>query len=123
MNRGDTAFLMLNYTLNGDPLTEGSYQEIELQLNPQGNAMSVKKLLSLGEIQWGTVTYEDEHGDEQTFTGYYAFLTQEETFALRNGTNRVQLRILVNDEVGSSAISNVSLGEVLSSKVLTDDTD
>lgn len=121
MNRGDTAILMLDYTFNGDPLQEGAYQEIELQLNPQG--AGVKKLLSLGQIVWGSVTYEDNHGDEQTFTGYYAFLTQEETFNLRNGKNTVQLRVMINDEVGSSAISEMSLGEVLSNKVLTDGTD
>ena len=62
MNRGDTAILMLNYTINGDPLVEGAYQEIELQLNPQGSG--VKKLLSLGDIAWGSVTYEDEHGGQ-----------------------------------------------------------
>lgn len=120
MNRGDTAYLMLNYTLNGDPLTEDSYQEIELQLNPQG-FHSVKKLMSKGEIGWGTLTYEDEHGDEQTFTGYYAHLDQEDTFALGDGINQVQLRVMVSDEVGSSAISSVTLGAVLSREVLIDD--
>ena len=119
MNRGDTAILMLNYTFNGEPLTEGAYQEIELQINPDG--YGVKKLLSLGQIEWGSVTHEDEHGDEQTFTGYYCFLNQVETFDLREGKNAVQLRVMVNSDVGSSAISEITLGEVLSSRVLTYD--
>lgn len=105
MNRGDTAILMLNYTFNGEPLMEGAYQEIELQINPDD--YGVKKLLSLGQIEWGSVTYEDEHGDEQTFTGYYCFLNQAETFDLREGKNTVQLRVMVNSDVGSSAISEI----------------
>lgn len=116
MNRGDTAYLMLNYTINGDPLVEGAYQEIELQINKQGSD-SIKKLLSKEDIKWGTLTYEDGQ-QTKTFTGYYCSLSQEETFSLRNGEMDVQLRILVNDEVGSSAISSVPLGQVLSKKVL-----
>lgn len=30
MRRGDTAYLMLNYTINDEPLVEDAYQEIEL---------------------------------------------------------------------------------------------
>ena len=118
MNRGDTAYLMLNYTLNGDALTQGSYQEIELQINPQDGIRSITKLLSKNEIQWGTLTYEDD--GEKTFIGYYTFLTQEETFKLSVGTSTVQLRIMVNDEVGSSAVSQLELGQVLSRSVLSD---
>ena len=32
MNRGDTAYLMLNYTINGEPLERGTYHEIERRL-------------------------------------------------------------------------------------------
>lgn len=120
MNRGDTAFLLLSYTLNGSPLVEGDYQEIELQLNPQNNYRNVKKLMTAGDIEWGTLTYTDSHGDEQSFTGYYAHLSQEETFNLTNGNNYAQLRIMMNDEVGSSGICQVDLGAVLSFEVLHD---
>ena len=123
MNRGDTAYLMLNYTLNGDPLVQDAYQEIELQIRSQENVSNVKKLMTQGEIEWGTLTYEDDHGVEQSFTGYYAHLDQEDTFALGDGMNDVQLRVMVSDEVGSSAIASMTLGAVLSRKVLTDDTD
>lgn len=119
MNRGDTAYLMLNYTINGDPLTEGAYQEIELQINNQFKTNNIKKLLSKGDILWGTLTYT-EGNVEKTFTGYYARLSQEETFSLTDGESEVQLRILVNDEVGSSAVSSVSFGNVLSRAVLDD---
>ncbi len=117
MNRGDTAYLMLNYTFNGEPLVQGAYQEIELQINPQNGSTGVKKLLSKNEIQWGSLTYE-EGGMEKTFTGYYVSLSQEDTFSLSNGTNRVQLRVMADDEVGSSQVSTVKLGQVLSNKVL-----
>ena len=127
MNRGDTSYLMLNYTINGDPLVEGDYEEIELTINEQSSFRSVKKLLSKGEIEWGTLTYiEDELQNgvitpvQKTFTGYFAHLSQEETFLLQQGGNEVQLRILDNNEVGSSAISTIMLGQTLSSEVLTD---
>ena len=120
MNRGDTSFLMLQYTINGDPLVEGDYQEIELTINEQSSFRCVKKTLSGGGIEWGTLTYDDNEGHPQSFTGYYAHLSQEETFRLGNGANDVQLRILSNDEVGSSAVSSITLGRVLSSEVLVD---
>ena len=120
MNRGDTAYLLLNFTLNGDPLVEGDYQEIELQLNPQSNFKNVKKLMSEGEIDWGTLSYTDSHGDEHSFTGYYAHLSQEETFKLSTGSNYGQLRIKMNDEVGSSGVCQFDLGQTLSMKVLND---
>ena len=118
LNRGDTVCLLLNYSLNGDPLQEGAYQEIELQLNKQDVYNAVKKTLSGGSILWGEVSYLDEHGDPQTFTGYYANLSQEETFRLSSGATNIQLRIMLNEEVGSSAISSINLGQVLSSQVL-----
>lgn len=122
MNRGDTAYLLLNYTLNGEPLVEGAYQEIELQINKESNVHKLKKTLSDGGIQWGTVSYELD-GTEQTFTGYYASLSQSETFGLDDGECKVQLRVMVNDEVGSSAISTITLGQVLSKSVLSDSTE
>lgn len=119
MNRGDTGYLMLNYTLNGDPLEENAYQEIELQINSQAGPRSVTKLLSKGDIRWGTLSYEDK-GVQKTFTGYYASFSQEETFKLSVGKSLVQLRIMVNDEVASSAVSDLTLGETLSGSILVD---
>ncbi len=118
MNRGDTTFLILNYKLNGHDLEKDAYQEIELQINQQGNFNSVKKLLSDESIVWGEVQYLDEDNVEHTFTGYYAFLTQEETFKLTRGKANVQLRIMIDGEVGSSAISDIEIGNALSSKIL-----
>lgn len=117
INRGDTAYLMLDYTLNDEPLVEGAYQEIELQI--KGGKGAVRKTLLEKEIEWATITYEDEEThEEKSFTGYVAHLSQKDTFKLDDGTISVQLRIMVGDEVGSSEISGVDLGQVLSNKVL-----
>ena len=68
-NRGDTAYLLLNYTLNGQPLQEGIYQEIELQINKQGGLSSIKKLYSKGDIFWSDeFTYNDK-GTTKNFEG------------------------------------------------------
>lgn len=117
INEGDTAWLLLNFKLNGEDLQEDAYQEIELQLNPQGEYNAVKKTLSDGSIEWGTVVYTVDD-QEETFIGYIALLSQEETFRLRKGKCSYQLRVLVNDEVGSSAIGEVDIGDALSTEVL-----
>lgn len=116
-NEGDTACLMLNYNLNGNAIVEGAYQEIEFQINPQNSYMSIKKTLSSGDIVWTTVTYEEDN-ETKTFTGYVTYLSQEDTFKLTNGKAKCQLRIMVNDEVGSSAITDFDIGDTLSSEVL-----
>lgn len=117
-NKGDTACLLLNYQVNGSPLVEGAYQEIEFQVNPQLYINSVKKLLSKNEIEWTTVTYEDEEGETQTFTGYVTYLTQQDTFKMGSGDSKVQLRIMMNNEVGSSNYSVITIGDALSGEVL-----
>ncbi len=117
-NKGDTACLLLNYQVNGSPLVEGAYQEIEFQVNPQLYIGSVKKLLSKNEIKWATVIYEDEEGETQTFTGYVTYLTQQDTFRMGSGDSKVQLRIMMNNEVGSSNYSVITIGDALSGEVL-----
>lgn len=114
---GDTTILMLDYQLNGENLTENTYDEIELQLNPQNSFNSVKKLLSKGGITWSTVYYEED-GETKTFTGYVVELSQQDTFKLRDGKTSAQLRIMLDGEVGSSEISIFNIGNTLSTEVL-----
>lgn len=116
-NEGDTACLMLNYQLNGNPLERGAYQEIEFQINDQAHSNSIKKLLSKGEIEWATVTYIEDN-IEKTFEGYICYLTQEDTFKLKQGDSKCQIRIMMGNEVGSSDFCNINLGNALSMKVL-----
>ena len=120
LRRGDTFCIMLEYQVNGEDLVEGAYQEIELQINYDKSAKnSIKKLLSANDITWETVTYKDEiDGTEKTFTGYVVHLNQDETFMLSSGNSTCQLRIKMDDEVGSSETSDFKLGDTLSSKVL-----
>lgn len=118
-NRGDTAYLLLDYTVNGEEMQDGAYQELELQLNRQGKYFNVKKMLSKGEIIWKeNCTYRDKEGVEQTFTGYVASLSQEETFSLRDSIVEIQLRVMIDGEVGSSKKQALDIGDVLSYEVL-----
>ena len=113
MKRGDTCYLLLNYQVNGSDLVEGAYEEIEFQINKDTGSKSIKKLLSSGDIVWKQINYSGG-----SFTGYVVYLDQEETFLLSSGESSVQLRIKMDGEVGSSEIAEVSLGTVLSSKVI-----
>lgn len=118
-NRGDTAYLLLDYTINGEPMQEGEYQELELQINVQGNYRSIKKLLSAGDIFWDdNYTYIDADGDEQTFSGYIVSLDQDDTFLISQGQAEIQLRVLIDGEVGSSQIEELNIGNALSDEVL-----
>ena len=112
-NRGDTIALMLNYQVNGVNIGQGDFDDIELQINKDGSSTGIKKLLSKGEIVWESLDYSGG-----TFTGYVVHLSQDETFALREGESQVQLRVLKRGQVGSSEISDFSLDAVLSNKVL-----
>ena len=118
-NRGDTTYLLLDYKVNGEQMVEGAYQEIELSLNKSDCYFSVRKTLSGGDITWEEdCTYIDSEGVEQTFTGYVAYLDQEETFALEEGNTQIQLSVMLNNEVGSSSMEVLDIGDVLSNKVL-----
>ena len=117
-NEGDTTLLLLDFTINGQPMEEDAYDELELQFNEQCSNTSVRKLLSAGDIVWGTATYEED--DEiKNFTGYVCPLTQEETFKLREGITKCQLRVMLDGEVGSSEIIQFGLGDTLSREVLS----
>ena len=118
-NEGDTGYLMLTYKLNGQDLQENAYQEMEFQINPQSEYNSIKKLLSKGDITWEAMEYQDGT-QTKTFIGYVVHLNQEETFRLQKGTSYCQLRIMVGDEVGSSNISEITMGDALSTQVLND---
>lgn len=119
-NRGDTSYLLLDYTLNAEPLVENAYDEMEFQINHQSGLRSIKKLLSKNEITWGSFVWEDKQHIPHSFTGYAVHLSQEDTFKLKEGTNEVQLRILLDGEVSSSKWTPLDVGKVLSNEVLTD---
>ncbi len=113
MRQGDTITLLLNYQLNGEDLVEGAYDEIELQINKEGNSKAIKKLLSKGEITWETVTLST--GEQ--YTGYLVRLTQNETFTVGSSLS-CQLRIKKDNEVGSSSQTMINSDAILSTQIL-----
>ena len=118
-NRGDKVYLLIGYKVNGQDMQKDAYEEIELQINKQSDFRSVKKLLSTGDIFWGeNLTYLDDKEQEQLFTGYVCALSQEDTFKISDGISNVQLRVMVDKEVGSSSFQDIDLGSVLSDKIL-----
>lgn len=106
-NRGDTLSLTLDYTLDGVPLKQGAYDDIELQIGKEGTRNSIKLLLSKGDIKFDTKTNK-----------YVAFLDQKATFKLQE-ESLYQLRIKVGaDTVASTEVERFNLGTVLSNKEL-----
>lgn len=110
MNKGDT--LRLNFDFvddNDNPLQQGQFEEMELQLNPDKlGVYSMKFLLSTGDIKW------DDDAQK-----YYVVVEQQESLNLPCIV-QYQLRCLLNDVVISSEVSSFDLGRVLSKKVLED---
>jgi len=108
MNKGDT--LRLNFDFVDDdnnPLYEGQFDEMELQLNPDKLGIySMKFLLSTGDIQW------DSEAEK-----YYVTVSQEDSLKLPCEV-WYQLRCLDDGIVISSEVSSFDLGRVLSKKVL-----
>lgn len=104
MNRGDTLYISLDYTFNDMPIEEGQFDEIEMTINKQSKSNCIRLTLSNGRLQWDG-------------THYYAMLTQEETFKL-NDKNEVQTRFRIGNEVESSPIDTIDLGDSLSKRVL-----
>ena len=92
--------------MNGSEIKENDFDEIELQLNYQDKRYALKLLLSEGGIVW-----------DSTLNKYVAYLTQEQTYALKSNVE-YQLRVLKGDTVSSSVIGKFDLGETLSKKVL-----
>lgn len=100
IRRGQTALILLVYTVNGEPLADIAPDEIEFTFG------GVQYYLTDGDIY-----FDDEEG-------YYAvFLSQETTLALK-GVASYQLRVLKDGFVGGSDIEYERIGNALSDVVL-----
>lgn len=109
MNKGDSISFALDFLMDYEPLQRDAYSEIELQFNEEGGTRkNIKLLLSKGQITW-----------DEDLEKYVAKLSQEETFKFPDITS-YQLRILDKDtnEVYSSEIGYIRIGDVLSNMVL-----
>lgn len=100
MNSGDTLKIILNYTVDGEPLPANFEGEIEFSIG--------SKRYLLSEAQIG---YEDG-------VGYCIHLSQEDTFDL-SGVSSYQIRIKnAEGEVVSSGIEKLSFGKSLSKETI-----
>ena len=101
MNKGDALLIELDYTVNGEALQEGEWDDIEFSLNNKSYS------LSNGDIYWD--------GE-----AYVCYLSEADTFDLRF-TNIYQLRLAKDGYVISSPITTWRVGGVLSKKYITGD--
>lgn len=100
MNKGDALLLELDFTVNGESLKEGEWDDIELSL------ASKSYTLANGDIYW-----DGEH--------YVLFMTQEDSMKL-SFTNVYQLRLQKGDYVISSNVQKLRVGGGLSRLILGD---
>ena len=98
MNKGDTVYIILDYTINDEPITEGRFDEIEFYLGEN------RYLLSEGDIVWDSTTEK-----------YYVFVDQEDSFKLTPQTI-YQLRVRSGTDVTSTGIKKLVIGDTISTE-------
>ena len=96
MNSGDTIEILLNYTIDGQPIRQGDFDEIEFSIG------TMRYTLTGGDIVWDS---------EQN--AYIVNLPQKDTLALA-GTNPYQTRLKKDGKVVSSGIKIIKIGESIS---------
>lgn len=99
-NRGDTIDITLAYTINGEPITEGQFDEIEVYVGEN------RYTLTGGDIVWD---------NEQEM--YTIFIDQEDSFKLTTKTE-YQTRFKIGVNVISSKIKYIPIGKTLSNEVI-----
>ena len=107
MNRGDATVISLDITIDDEPIEQDYADDVEVTFNPQCGSNCVQKSLKDETIYWDATTSK-----------YLMFLTQEDTYKLKTGANTVQLRVLKDDIVTSTAINTFFLGNVNSKEIL-----
>lgn len=100
MNKGDTSYITLDYTVDGVPLEEYGADEIEFYI---GNS---QYRLSQGEIELDPETNK-----------YILFLTQDDTFTFNKATT-YQIRVRKNEYVSSDNIKKLKFGDAISRTVI-----
>lgn len=100
MNKGDTIEIVLAYTVDGEPLAQGDFDEIEF---------------SIGTKRY-TLTHEDITWDGD-LGAYTLFIGQADSFAI-GGQASYQVRFKKGSKVVSSNIQHLVLGGTISKKVI-----
>lgn len=98
MNKGDAFLFDLDFTVNGIPLAEGEWDEIEFSLGKKSYYLSEGDIFMNGGV-------------------YSVFISQEDSFAF-SFTNYYQIRAKKGDNVYSTKVSRLKVGRVLSNTVL-----
>lgn len=97
-NRGDTADIVLDYTVDGEPITEGQFDEIEVYL---GNS---RYLLSEGAVMW-----------DAEIQKYRVFVNQADSLKFKNPIE-YQVRFRIGTKVVSTDTRNKPLGKTISNE-------
>lgn len=107
-NQGDTSYLYLEYTLDEEPITENSLDDIEVTIG------SKHYTISGGDIIW-----DSEHVREDGNVGCYKlWLSQEDTFTFSQ-TTEFQVRFKYDEkEVASTSVGKMKVGRSISRVVL-----
>ena len=98
MNRGDTLDIVLAYTVDGEPIQEGDFDEIEFSIG------SRRYTLTDGDITW-------DEGE-----GYIISIGQEDTLDM--GRAEYQVRFKKGSKVISSSVNTLILGKSISKTVI-----
>lgn len=98
MNRGDTLDIVLAYTVDGEPIQEGDFDEIEFSIG------SKRYTLTDGDITW-------DEGE-----GYIISIGQEDTLDM--GRAEYQVRFKKGSKVISSSVNTLILGKSISKTVI-----
>ena len=101
MNRGDTLYIILDYTVDDAPIAEGDFDEIEFSI---GNKQYT---LTGGDIEW-----------DSDLDKYCLFVDQDDTFAFSNPKTTYQIRLKKGKEVVSDNIKPFIIGKTISNKTL-----
>lgn len=99
-NCGDTIDISLAYTVNGEPITEGQFDEIEVYIGEN------RYTLTDGTVVW-------DSGQER----YTVFVDQADSFKLTTKTE-YQVRFRMGTQVISSNIKYMPIGKTLSNEVI-----
>lgn len=95
-NKGDTLYIVLDYLVDGEPLDDAQFDEIELYVGKN------RYLLTNGQIVW-----------DSNLGKYCVFVTQADSFKL-DTQSEYQLRLRKDDEVISTRIKRLFVGETIS---------
>lgn len=115
-NRGDTIDVSLAYTIDGEPITEGQFDEIEVYIGENRYTLEGE---TISTTVGNTTTTEIIHQIvwDSELGMYTIFVSQEDSFKLTTKTE-YQVRFKLGTKVFSSNIKYMPIGKTLSNEVI-----